>query len=80
MGREGEEEGSSKKPVSYFDKPAEKEPEKRGGFSTEDRQMIKALMKKEEEQVLCCVLDLVLCPAQSCYRPSRRTIRSWPAS
>ena len=62
MGREEEEdreEGSSKKPVSYFDKPVEKEAERRGGFSTEDRQMIKALMKKEEEQVLSFVLYLV---------------------
>lgn len=34
---------------SYFDAPAEQEPAKKGGFSEEDRAMIKALMKKEEE-------------------------------
>ena len=56
--------GSSKKPVSYFDKPAEPlEQEKRGGFSAEDKAMIKTLMKKEEEQVrasICACQLLVL--------------------
>merc|ERR1712192_75182 len=41
--------GSSKKPVSYFDKPAEPAvEEKKGGFSAEDKELIKAMMKKEE--------------------------------
>ena len=44
--------GSSKKPVSYFDKPAEPVEEKKGGFSAEDKELIKAMMKKEEMEVL----------------------------
>lgn len=44
---EGERGHQEKK--SYFDKPEDHEPEKKGGFSAEDRAMIKALMKKEEE-------------------------------
>ena len=43
--------GSSKKPVSYFDKPAEPLEEKKGGFSAEDKELIKAMMKKEEMEV-----------------------------
>ena len=43
--------GSSKKPVSYFDKPAEPVEEKKGGFSAEDKELIKAMMKKEEMEV-----------------------------
>merc|ERR1712059_80748 len=35
--------------MGYFDKPVEAEVEKKGGFSAEDKAMIKALMKKEEE-------------------------------
>ena len=44
--------GSSKKPVSYFDKPAEPVEEKKGGFSAEDKELIKAMIKKEEMEVL----------------------------
>ena len=43
--------GTSKKPVSYFDKPAEPLEEKKGGFSAEDKELIKAMMKKEEMEV-----------------------------
>ena len=43
--------GSSKKPVSYFDKPVEPVEEKKGGFSAEDKELIKAMMKKEEMEV-----------------------------
>lgn len=58
--REGRQEKDMRRPVegdrqqpadkrSYFDKPVEAEVEKKGGFSAEDKAMIKALMKKEEE-------------------------------
>jgi len=48
-GRDEKQVGSSKKPVSYFDKPAEQPvEEKKGGFSAEDKELIKAMMKKEE--------------------------------
>merc|ERR1712037_682223 len=48
-GRDEKQVGSSKKPVNYFDKPAEQPvEEKKGGFSAEDKELIKAMMKKEE--------------------------------
>ena len=37
--------------MSYFDKPAEPVEEKKGGFSAEDKELIKAMMKKEEMEV-----------------------------
>ena len=50
-GRDERQIGTSKKPVSYFDKPAEPLEEKKGGFSAEDKELIKAMMKKEEMEV-----------------------------
>merc|ERR1712130_1065053 len=50
-GRDEKQVGSSKKPVSYFDKPAEPLEEKKGGFSAEDKELIKAMMKKDEKKL-----------------------------
>jgi len=44
-----DQDGGSKKP-SYFDKPEEPREKEHRGFTAEDKEMIKALMKKEEEK------------------------------
>ena len=67
--------GSSKKPVSYFDKPAEPVEEKKGGFSAEDKELIKAMMKKEEMEVLT-EITTEYSKSMYIFRPKRKTRRS----